>query len=148
MNIQLILSICQKLVSDPMNQFSYWQKQKLSISFKKKGDFLVCTHAIYYPNSQQRDYLFVYRKAISKQAFATTRWQLQFFFYFCSSYQGWDNPFRPEGELSHDAEEILRLWKDGKLKDFSLLLKASSSNNNSADMDKADEVDNTTTTTQ
>ena len=72
-----------------------------------------------------------------------------FFFYFCSSYQGWDNPFRPEGELSHDAEEILRLWKDGKLKDFSLLLKASSSNNNnSADMDKADEVDNTTTTTQ
>ena len=71
------------------------------------------------------------------------------FFYFCSSYQGWDNPFRPEGELSHDAEEILRLWKDGKLKDFSLLLKASSSNNNnSADMDKADEVDNTTTTTQ
>ena len=82
-------------------------------------------------------------------AFATTRWQLQFFFYFCSSYQGWDNPFRPEGELSHDAEEILRLWKDGKLKDFSLLLKASSSNNNnSADMDKADEVDNTTTTTQ
>jgi hypothetical protein len=66
-----------------------------------------------------------------------------------NSYQGWDNPFRPEGELSHDAEEILRLWKDGKLKDFSLLLKASSShsNNNSADVDKADEVDNTTTIT-
>ena len=45
-------------------------------------------------------------------------------FFHSSSYQGWDNPFRPEGELSHDAEEILRLWKEGKLKDFSLLLKA------------------------
>merc|ERR1712008_488855 len=39
-----------------------------------------------------------------------------------NSYQGWDNPFRPEGEISHDAEEILRLWKEGK-RDFSLLLK-------------------------
>ena len=35
------------------------------------------------------------------------------FFHF-SSYEGWDNPFRPEGELSADAEEILRLWKEGK----------------------------------
>ena len=33
-----------------------------------------------------------------------------------SSYEGWDNPFRPEGELSHEAEELLRLWKQGKLK--------------------------------
>lgn len=33
-----------------------------------------------------------------------------------SSYEGWDNPFRPEGELSHEAEELLRLWKEGKLK--------------------------------
>ena len=64
--------------------------------------------------------------------------------FFCSSYQGWDNPFRPEGELSHDAEEILRLWKDGKLKDFSLLLKAGGGGNNNPDQDKEDEVDNTT----
>lgn len=39
-----------------------------------------------------------------------------------NSYQGWDNPFRPEGELSHDAEEILRLWKQGKLKNADWLL--------------------------
>ena len=32
-----------------------------------------------------------------------------------SSYEGWDNPFRPEGEISHDAEELLRLWRLGKL---------------------------------
>lgn len=39
------------------------------------------------------------------------------FISFCSSYyEGWDNPFRPEGELSHEAEELLRLWKEGKLK--------------------------------
>ena len=37
-----------------------------------------------------------------------------FLIFFFSSYQGWDNPFRPEGELSADAEEILRLWKEGK----------------------------------
>ena len=43
MNIQLMLFICQKLVSNPMNQFWYWQKEKLSISFKKKGEFLACT---------------------------------------------------------------------------------------------------------
>lgn len=33
-----------------------------------------------------------------------------------SSYEGWDNPFRPEGQLSHEAEELLRLWREGKLK--------------------------------
>eukprot|EP00095_Tigriopus_kingsejongensis_P010903 maker-scaffold348_size200312-snap-gene-0.29 protein:Tk10903 transcript:maker-scaffold348_size200312-snap-gene-0.29-mRNA-1 annotation:"hypothetical protein DAPPUDRAFT_113413" len=33
-----------------------------------------------------------------------------------SSYEGWDNPFRPEGQLSHEAEELLRLWRAGKLK--------------------------------
>ncbi len=31
-------------------------------------------------------------------------------------YEGWDNPFRPEGELSHEAEELLRMWREGKLK--------------------------------
>ena len=36
-------------------------------------------------------------------------------FFVCSSYEGWDNPFRPEGEISHDADELLRLWKEGKL---------------------------------
>ena len=33
-----------------------------------------------------------------------------------SSYEGWDNPFRPEGQISHEAEELLRLWRAGKLK--------------------------------
>ena len=56
-----------------------------------------------------------------------------FFSLFYSSYQGWDNPFRPEGELSHDAEEILRLWKEGR-RDFSLLL-------NEAKEDDEDEED-------
>ena len=32
-----------------------------------------------------------------------------------SYYEGWDNPFRPEGELSLEAEELLRLWKQGRL---------------------------------
>ena len=40
MNIQLILFICQKLVSNPMNQFLYWQIQKLSISFKRERRIL------------------------------------------------------------------------------------------------------------
>ena len=35
---------------------------------------------------------------------------------FSSSYEGWDNPFQPEGEISRDADELLRLWKEGKLK--------------------------------
>ncbi len=48
-------------------------------------------------------------------------------FTFFSSYQGWDNPFRPEGELFHDAEEILRLWKEGKLRDIDILSKDSRS---------------------
>lgn len=52
-----------------------------------------------------------------------------------SSYQGWDNPFRPEGELSHDAEEILRLWKAGKLKEVSSILQAAAE-------ELQDEVDN------
>ena len=39
---------------------------------------------------------------------------ISYFFFHFSSYEGWDNPFRPEGELSADAEEILRLWKEGK----------------------------------
>ena len=24
------------------------------------------------------------------------------------SYEGWDNPFRPDGEISHEAEELLK----------------------------------------
>ena len=47
---------------------------------------------------------------------------MRLFLLIFSSYQGWDNPFRPEGEISHDAEEILRLGKEGK-RDFSWLLK-------------------------
>ena len=27
----------------------------------------------------------------------------------------WDNPFQPEGEVSHDADLIIQLWKGGKL---------------------------------
>jgi len=30
-------------------------------------------------------------------------------------YEGWDNPFRDEGEVSRDADRILRLWKEGRL---------------------------------
>ena len=33
---------------------------------------------------------------------------------FFSSYEGWDYPFRPEGEISHDADELLRLWRKGQ----------------------------------
>ena len=47
---------------------------------------------------------------------------------FFSSYEGWDNPFRPEGEISHDAEELLRLWRLGKLEEQNR--KNSQSNNN------------------
>ena len=48
----------------------------------------------------------------------TMRLKFIFFspFFLYSSYEGWDNPFRPEGELSHEAEELLKLWKQGKLK--------------------------------
>ena len=31
--------------------------------------------------------------------------------------EGWENPFQPEGEVSQDAELILRLWKGGNLKE-------------------------------
>jgi hypothetical protein len=67
---------------------------------------------------------------------------------FFSSYQGWDNPFRPEGELSNDAEEILRLWKEGKLKDMALLLKDHNNANMEDDDDNGsgnDVVDNNST---
>ena len=47
---------------------------------------------------------------------------------YFSSYEGWDNPFRPEGEISNDAEELLRLWRLGKLEEQSR--KNSQSNNN------------------
>ena len=36
-------------------------------------------------------------------------------FYFSESEEGWENPFQPEGEVSQDAEMILRLWKGGNL---------------------------------
>ena len=29
----------------------------------------------------------------------------------------WDNPFQPEGEVSHDADLIIQLWKGRKLSD-------------------------------
>ena len=32
-----------------------------------------------------------------------------------SEEEGWENPFQPEGEVSHDADLILRLWKGGNL---------------------------------
>ena len=52
----------------------------------------------------------------------------EIFFSYFSSYEGWDNPFRPEGEISHDAEELLRLWRLGKLEEQNR--KNSQSNNN------------------
>merc|ERR1712183_31318 len=63
-----------------------------------------------------------------------------------NSYQGWDNPFRPEGELSHDAEDIVKLWKEGK-RDFSLLLKAKEDENNEIlDPDETDSMNQTSLT--
>lgn len=62
-----------------------------------------------------------------------------------NSYQGWDNPFRPEGELSHDAEDIVKLWKEGK-RDFSLLLKAKEDENNEMDPDETDSLNQTSLT--
>ena len=32
-----------------------------------------------------------------------------------SESEGWENPFQPEGEVSQDADYILRLWKGGNL---------------------------------
>ena len=54
---------------------------------------------------------------------------LLFSFLYFSSYEGWDNPFRPEGEISHDAEELLRLWRLGKLDDQSRKNSQSCNNN-------------------
>merc|ERR1712012_179064 len=62
-----------------------------------------------------------------------------------NSYQGWDNPFRPEGELSHDAEDIVKLWKEGK-RDFSLLLKAKEDENNEMEPDETDSLNQTSLT--
>ena len=47
-----------------------------------------------------------------------------------SSYEGWDNPFRPEGEISLEADELLRLWKQGKLDEKSRKASTQSNNNN------------------
>lgn len=33
---------------------------------------------------------------------------------FCSTESGWDNPFRPGGDLSREADEIVELIKGGK----------------------------------
>ena len=49
---------------------------------------------------------------------------------YFSSYEGWDNPFRPEGEISHDAEELLRLWRLGKLEAQNRKNSSQSNNNN------------------
>ena len=49
---------------------------------------------------------------------------------YFSSYEGWDNPFRPEGEISHDAEELLRLWRLGKLEEQNRKNSSQSNNNN------------------
>lgn len=35
-------------------------------------------------------------------------------FFFCSTESGWDNPFRPDGDLSREADEIVSLIKGGK----------------------------------
>ena len=35
--------------------------------------------------------------------------------FFRPEYEGWDNPFRAEGEISHDAELMLALWRQGNL---------------------------------
>lgn len=32
----------------------------------------------------------------------------------CSTDNGWDNPFRPDGDLSREADEIVELIKGGK----------------------------------
>ena len=34
---------------------------------------------------------------------------------YFSENEGWENPFQPEGAVSHDADLILRLWKGGNL---------------------------------
>lgn len=35
-------------------------------------------------------------------------------FFFFSTDSGWDNPFRPDGDLSREADEIVELIKGGK----------------------------------
>jgi len=32
----------------------------------------------------------------------------------CSTESGWDNPFRPDGDLSKEADQIVELIKEGK----------------------------------
>lgn len=34
--------------------------------------------------------------------------------YLCFSSDGWDNPFRPDGDLSKEADQIVELIKEGK----------------------------------
>lgn len=34
--------------------------------------------------------------------------------YVCFSSDGWDNPFRPDGDLSKEADQIVELIKEGK----------------------------------
>ena len=36
------------------------------------------------------------------------------FFACCSTDSGWDNPFRPDGDLSKEADEIVELIREGK----------------------------------
>jgi len=42
-----------------------------------------------------------------------------------SEYEGWDNPFRAEGEVSQDADIIIQLWRENRLKgDLATLLRS------------------------
>lgn len=38
----------------------------------------------------------------------------RFVFLFHSTDSGWDNPFRPDGDLSKEADEIVELIREGK----------------------------------
>lgn len=40
--------------------------------------------------------------------------KLHYLFYNFSTESGWDNPFRPDGDLSREADEIVSLIKGGK----------------------------------
>jgi hypothetical protein len=37
------------------------------------------------------------------------------FFYFCSTESGQDNPFRPDGDLSREADELVELLRGGRV---------------------------------
>lgn len=41
----------------------------------------------------------------------TDEFQWLFLSYFYSTDSGWDNPFRPDGDLSREADEIVNMIK-------------------------------------